>query len=255
MELLMSLLDKFYKKTVVDRREEWEEFREQHPKLFASLYRGYQMYKSTRRRQHRAIYARFASFTRLSRQAYGDNLALCETVAHVPGAVVECGVWRGGMSAGMASVMGPERSYYLFDSFEGLPPADENERNHYGVSGKDWQATTPHNERAEITFAQEAMKLAGVPQVNIVKGWFKDTLPFYTGEPIAILRCDGDFYDSTMDTLTMLYDHVVPGGLIIFDDYYYWEGCARAVHAFLAQRQARETIRQFRGDYAYLGKR
>ena len=57
---------------------------------------------------------------------YVNNLELCFEYKRIPGCVVECGVWRGGMSAGMAEVLGVERNYFLFDSFEGLPPARED---------------------------------------------------------------------------------------------------------------------------------
>src|SRR5690606_10553053 len=144
---------------------------------------------------------------------------------------VECGVWRGGMSAALASILGPERTYHLFDSFEGLPAPKELD----GEKAKSWSEGKESdsfydNCRAEMDTAAEAMRLAGAPNVHLVKGWFDQTLPnFQPKEPIAILRLDGDWYESTMCCLTNLFDKVAPGGVIMIDDYYVWEGCTRAV--------------------------
>ena len=79
-------------------------------------------------------------------------------------------------------------------------------------------------------------------------------MPTYDGGPIAILRMDGDFYESTMDTLNNLYDPVVPGGVIIIDDYYYWQGARMAVHDFLSQHKLIDSIYQHRDLYAYILK-
>src|SRR5688500_12195518 len=68
-------------------------------------------------------YRKYRSFTMNSRRAYADNLRVCMEQAPKEGCVIECGVWRGGTSAGMADVL-PGRVHYLFDSFQGLPPAD-----------------------------------------------------------------------------------------------------------------------------------
>lgn len=93
---------------------------------------------------------------------FADNLALCAEYGVQPGLVVECGIWRGGMTAAMAELLGPNRVYYLFDSFEGLPPADPEKDGQRGVT---YQAdrTGPgylDNCRAEMRFAEAAMRRA-----------------------------------------------------------------------------------------------
>lgn len=98
------------------------------------------------------------------------------------------------------------------------------------------------------------MRLSGVHNYKIIPGWFKDTLPHYDGGPIAILRMDGDFYESLMDTLMNLYPKVVRGGILIIDDYYYWQGARKAVHDFLSQHKLADTICQHRDGYAYILK-
>ena len=71
---------------------------------------------------YKRIHARFSQFTMIPPDVYARNLLLVKAYEHVPGCVVECGTWKGGMIGGIATVLGPEREYHLFDSFEGLPP-------------------------------------------------------------------------------------------------------------------------------------
>jgi O-methyltransferase len=191
----------------------------------------------------------------ISQSTYVNNLQLAELIRDVPGCVVECGVWRGGMIAGMGVVLGPKRDYFLFDSFEGLPPAREID----GKAAIEWQRnpnppTYNDNCTASPEFAEQAMQRAGVSSFHLKKGWFDQTLPeFRPPSPIAILRLDADWYDSTMICLSHMFDLVAPGGLIVLDDYYTWDGCSRALHDFLSQRQAVERIRNL-GEICWLRK-
>jgi O-methyltransferase len=212
------------------------------------------------RARFRAIYRKYRAYTMIHEALYVDNLELCAKSAATPGCVVECGVWRGGMSAGMAEVLGADRQYFLFDSFEGLPPARENLD---GAAAVAWQSNTKsptyyNNCSAEEAEAGAAMKLSGATSFSLIKGWFNETLPrFDPPSGIAVLRLDGDWYDSTRACLENLYPHVAPGGLVIVDDYYSWDGCARAVNEFLAglaSPTAVPRIRQFRDRVAYLVK-
>ena len=185
-----------------------------------------------------------------SRTIFWRNMLIADLRRHVQGCVVECGVWRGGMSAGMAEVLGPGREYFLFDSFEGLPPAKEHLD---GAEALKWQQDTKgetyfDNCRAPIEFAERAMRLSGVPKYTLVKGWFEETLPgFVPPKPIAILRIDGDWYESTTTALESLFKHLAPQGIVIVDDYYAWDGCSRAVHDFLSRHQLTARIMQERG--------
>ena len=168
------------------------------------------------------------------------------------------------MIAGIAKLLGNGRSYYLYDSFEGLPPACEQDALPDGYSAISWQADlekpewqgrTGHGNLAvDASFAEHAMELSGAENYKITPGWFRDTLPRYDGGPIAILRMDGDFYESVMDTLNHLYGYVVRGGIIIIDDYYYWQGATRAVHDFLSAHKLPDQIHQHRDGYPYIVK-
>ena len=208
----------------------------------------------------RGIYRKYRAYTQIHEAMYVDNLELCAKFEAMRGCVVECGVWRGGMSAGMAEVLGADRQYFLFDSFEGLPPAREDVD---GAAAIAWQSnTTSPTYRNNNTAAEEeaaaAMKLSGTPSFSLVKGWFNETLPRFAPPcDIAVLRLDGDWYDSTRASLENLYPHVAPGGIVIVDDYYNWDGCARAVNEFIASiasPNAVPRIRQFHDLVAYLIK-
>src|SRR5262245_55056045 len=76
-------------------------------------------------RRYRQIAAKFKPFSMVGEAQYVDNLRLASQVRRISGDIVECGVWRGGMSAGIAEILGDDRTYWLFDSFEGLPPTQE----------------------------------------------------------------------------------------------------------------------------------
>ncbi len=190
------------------------------------------------------LYESLMSFTMVPESWFYANLELAERVKNIPGCVVECGVWRGGMIAGISAVLGSERDYYLFDSFEGLPPAKPID----GEGALKWQNNKTaenyfDNCNAPEQFAEKAMKIAGAKSFHLIKGWFNESLPdFKPNQQIALLRLDGDWYDSTMSCLQFLFKNVAPNGLIIIDDYHTWDGCSRATHDFLSANSSLERI-------------
>ena len=169
---------------------------------------------------YKRVYRTFQRFTMIPEREYIDNLRLARRAATVNGCIIECGTWRGGMIAGIANVLGSSRRYYLFDSFEGLPPATPID----GAAALAWQGNKDssnyyNNCTASEKDARDAMNLSGVSQYDIVKGWFSDTLPkVRLAEPVAVLRLDADWYESTVCALDNLASHVAPGGMIIVDD-------------------------------------
>jgi O-methyltransferase len=205
--------------------------------------------------RRRAIYRQFKDYTMISESVFCDNLALAETVRDIPGCVVECGVWRGGMSAGICRVLGNEREYHLFDSFDGLPAAKLVD----GAAAIKWQNDTKSpgyydNCSATPDFAESAMKVAEATSYKLWRGWFDETLPHFGATPIVLLRLDADWYDSTMVCLKYLFNLVVEKGVIIVDDYYTWDGCSRAVHDFLSEKKATERIHSYRKSTCYMIK-
>jgi len=90
---------------------------------------------------------------------------------------------------------------------------------------------------------------------KIIKGWFDQSVGSNPpGEAIAVLRLDGDWYESTMVCLEKLFPLVKEGGLVIIDDYFAWDGCSRAVHDYLSRIQSTSRIRQSPAGLAYLVK-
>lgn len=217
----------------------------------------YRLFTKIKYLSYYLIYRVFKSYTMIPVVLYIQNLRLVNKYRQIEGCIVECGTWRGGMIGGIAKMLG-NREYYLFDSYEGLPEPNEGLD---GASAVAWRndTTSPNylnNCSVEMSFAEEAMKLAGAKKYNIIKGWFSDTLPHFDGtKKIAILRLDGDWYESTMDCLNNLYDRVVPGGIIIMDDYHVWDGCSRAVHDFLSKRGVADRICQWDNTVCYFVKR
>jgi O-methyltransferase len=198
------------------------------------------------------IYRKYAALTMLAEKAYIDNLELAERVAKVGGSIVECGVWRGGMMAGIADVLGGNRSYYLYDSFEGLPAPTALD----GRKAIVYQESTDDplyydNCAASEDEARAAMARSAAVDYKLVKGWFDQTLPDSPpAEPIALLRLDGDWYESTKCALDNLAPRVKLGGIVIVDDYYYWEGCTRAVNEYALHNNW--MIRQTRNGVCFI---
>jgi O-methyltransferase len=206
-----------------------------------------------------ALYDRVRDLTMIPRRRYVENLMLMHQIGRaIPGAFVECGTWKGGMSVGMIDAGGTERDYRFLDSFEGLPDAKEED----GPDAKIYQdspddplyydnCTAGYEPYVELMRAQPIAQ----ERIKIYRGWFKDTLPQVPKETISVLRLDGDWYESTLECLTALYDLVPPGGIIILDDYDRWDGCARATHEFLARTGSTARIRRTNNEYvSYLLK-
>ena len=159
-----------------------------------------------------------------------------QVATHGPsGSYVEAGVWRGGMSilaTAALNVFGQgHRPVYVCDSFEGLPRPREGSARateaFYHDVGVFKMVLSVGEERVLGHF-----DLFGVPRTSVktYKGYFVDSLPklrkdlLDRGEKLAILRMDGDMYDSTADILYNLYDLVQVGGFVIIDDYLWGSG-------------------------------
>jgi hypothetical protein len=176
----------------------------------------------------------------------------------VPGDVAECGVWSGGgiglMALASRRAGNRTRRFHLFDSFEGLPQPSVEDRNvladfraqHPDLPLSDAQGAAALQPIGACVGADaEAVRdfltgRLGIAPEQLVfhVGWFQDTVPLAreTIGPLAVLRIDGDWYESTRVCLEYLYDNVVPGGLVIVDDYGAFTGCRKAVDEALDQR-------------------
>lgn len=182
-----------------------------------------------------------------------QQVAFCER-QRIEGAFVECGVWKGGAVALMALANlahGKERRMlHLFDSFQGIPEPNA------AIDGAKATAEMGGAERARgrLRVADDYAARGGTGSVQEIEallaeigyergrvrfhpGWFQDTVPAAGPDlgAIAILRLDGDWYESTKVCLEGLYDNVVPGGFVIIDDYGCYDGCRRATDEFMAR--------------------
>lgn len=125
----------------------------------------------------------------ITREDYVDNLLIAKKITAVHGNIIECGTWKGGMIAGIATLLENKRNYHLFDSFEGLPPAKEVD----GEKAIAWQRDTESaiyfdNCTADISFAKKAMEVAGITNYQLHKGWFSETTPKYQGAWLSVFR-------------------------------------------------------------------
>jgi len=177
----------------------------------------------------------------------------------IPGDLVECGVWRGGacilMRATLAAHGDQGRRVWLADSFAGLPAPNAAE---YPADGdvirldqfSDVLAVTEKDVRAN--FARYGLL---DDQVRFLPGWFKDTLPSAPIESIALLRLDGDYYESTVQALDALYPRLSPGGFCIIDDYHAIDACMRAVTDYRERHDITEDIVEIDGSGVLWRKR
>jgi len=151
-------------------------------------------------------------------------LKMYEKIKGIKGALVECGVCGGKSLLFLASLAEGERDVYGFDSFEGLPEPTAEDR---GVR-------RPKKGEMRIDYDSVQKKFDRLLlDVTLTKGFFNDTLPFFKA-PIALLNIDCDIYQSYLDVLNNLYPSVVPGGVILFDEYNSktWPGAKKAVDEF-----------------------
>lgn len=204
---------------------------------------------------YKNLYEKYKDYTMIPPEVFVCNLELSKRFLTVEGDIVECGVWRGGMIAAIAELAGKDKIVHLFDSFEGLPPAKEID----GKKALQWQADTDspgyHNNcTAEDKFAIAALKKANHVNYQLYKGWFQDTLSSYKGNRISILRLDGDWYDSVKECLLKFFPLVTKGGIVIIDDYYAWDGCAKAVHDYLSEVKSSSRVYQWNNEVAYIIK-
>jgi hypothetical protein len=163
----------------------------------------------------------------------------------IPGDVIETGVWRGGATIFMRGILKAlgvrDRRVWVADSFEGLPVPDGERfpleaKAHAGP----FMTKVCNHLAVSIDEVQRNFDAYGLldDQVRFLKGWFSETLPSAPIERLALMRLDGDLYDSTRDALVNLYDRLSPGGYVIVDDYGEdsWTYCRRAVDEFRTQR-------------------
>jgi hypothetical protein len=184
------------------------------------------------------------------------NLRLCiETILHdgIPGDLIETGVWRGGAVIFMRAVLKAhgvtDRVVWAADSFAGLPRPDTMRYpSDAGITLHEFPQLAVPLERVEDNFRRYGLL---DQQVRFLKGWFRDTLPAAPLGRLALLRLDGDLYESTIQALEFLYPKLSAGGFVIVDDYGNVAACRKAVHDFRAAHSITEPIQPIDWGGAY----
>lgn len=162
----------------------------------------------------------------------------------IAGAIVECGVWRGGSMQAVARTLdhcgNHDRELYLFDTFAGMTEPTERDQRLGGVLASDLLEKRDKSDRvwAIATLADVKAGFKEVPypedRLHFVEGDVTETIPHEAPDQIALLRLDTDWYESTKHELEHLYDRLQPGGVLIIDDYGSWKGSKEATDEFLA---------------------
>lgn len=162
----------------------------------------------------------------------------------VPGDFIETGVWRGGTAIFMRGALKyhgvTDRVVWAADSFEGLPaPNTEKYPQDAKYNFHEYRELAVSLEEVQRNFRRYGLL---DDQVRFLKGWFRDTLPGAPIRRLALLRLDGDLYESTIDALTHLYPKLVPGGYAIIDDFGDVAACKQAVMDYRAEHGIAEEI-------------
>lgn len=186
--------------------------------------------------------------TRLSRRAQ-----------NIPGAVVECGLGNGVSFAILAKdAYVASKDLYGFDSFEGFPEPVKEDDSHYEIKKGGWgnaEQKAVEQKVKDVVSAEYFEK-----HVKITPGFFSDTLPKTETGPISFLHLDGDLYQSYMDCYENLYEKVVPGGIILIDEYLNgteyakYPGGFKAAAVFFADKEV-DICRDMKSGKYYIVKR
>ncbi len=155
----------------------------------------------------------------------------------VPGDLIETGAWRGGCCILMRGVLKAnaiqDRKVYVADSFSGLPPPDPEFEQDQGHDYSEHEQLAVSADQVRANFARYGLL---DDQVIFIEGLFQDTLPVLDVSPFALIRLDGDLYESTLVALENLYPKLSPGGFVIVDDYGGMPPCRQAVEDYRAKR-------------------
>lgn len=153
----------------------------------------------------------------------------------IMGDIVECGIGRG-RSLSIISCLnylldkeeGGQRKIYGYDSFEGFPEPTKEDKSPRNPKKGEWASSPSGKYKYTKEFITDVISASGVPinemKIDLIKGYFSESLKTHPDRPIAILHLDGDLYQSYMDPLKLLYDKVGIGGVIIFDDFLFEKG-------------------------------
>jgi len=179
---------------------------------------------------------------------------------NIEGDFVECGVWRGGSTMAaidtLMKVNDKTRSIYLYDTFEGMSAPTKHDRALTGKTAQEMLNTSDKQVATSVwcysTLEEVRKNIEGLAypesQIHFVKGKVEDTIPSTIPQQIALLRLDTDWYESTAHELEHLFPRVVPGGIIIIDDYGHWTGARKAVDEYIESKKLKLFLNRI--DYS-----
>jgi predicted O-methyltransferase YrrM len=166
---------------------------------------------------------------------------------NIAGAMVECGVWRGGSAMAMMLALkkagDDEREFYLYDTYEGMSEPSKEDVSFRGDAAIEKYSKTKApvgagsnwcNASIEEVMVNVAKTGYSMARISFVKGKVEDTIPATIPQKIAILRLDTDWYESTRHELVHLFPLLQPGGVLLIDDYGYWKGSKKAVDEYIS---------------------
>lgn len=196
-----------------------------------------------------AIWEKAKSFTMISKdRGYANYLAtkyICES--NIPGAFVECGVWRGGSTIIMLETMllyKQHRDIYLYDTFAGMSEPTDHDVDFRGKSVKEKWLKKRSNQKnlwcyASLEEVKKNIATTKYPleKINFIQGKVEDTIPETLPQSIALLRLDTDWYESTKHELDHLYPLLNEKGVLILDDYGNFLGARKAVDEYIADHK------------------
>jgi O-methyltransferase len=142
-----------------------------------------------------------------------------DKINSLEGDIVECGVWKGGYSIFLSKLFN-DKNIWVCDSYEGC---QDPSQGNYQYAGERHSLGMYAVSLEEVKNNFKSFNALDKSRVKFLKGWVKDTLPTANIEKISILRIDVDSYSATLEVLDELYDKVVEGGYIIFDDFCLYE--------------------------------
>ncbi len=187
-----------------------------------------------------------------------DNIQYCaeEIIKNkIPGDFIEAGVWRGGATIFMKAILdiyGENRKVFVADSFEGLPkPNVEQYPEDKGDEEYKWDYLKISLDEVKQNFERFGLL---DERVIFLKGWFKDTLLTDKIKKLALVRLDGDMYESTWDSLNALYTKLEKGGFVIIDDYFVNDSCRNAVNDYFKKVKVNHEIKRIDWAGAYFRK-
>lgn len=215
------------------------------------------------------IWKSVSRYTMTSRErGYSLYLAVRYIIDNkIHGSIVECGVWKGGSMMLILKTLTHlnihGREIFLFDTFEGMTPPGEEDVDLNGVSASQQLEEQKSDKQKSLIWAQAFQEEVekniadcGYPasRIHFVRGDVCETLKTIQTGPIALLRLDTDFYDSTKAELEELYPRVNRSGVMIIDDYGHWQGAKKAVDEFFDPASKSDRMKPLLLPVDYTGR-